>query len=598
MKIDAIRIYAEVLEQGIDFKEYILKSFPSLKITNVYTKKGRSEFRDSDTYIDRIRKCKDVDVLISIISDKKEYPLLMVEYSTAVPTDDHKMQRSDVYYWSSKFNVPMMKIYPSEKGMNQSFGGGDKFNDEMEMALSYANGGVFFPIKWKTIEGLDTLKTKEGALSCIYYSDDIFKIINNLIKVFKEKNDFLSFFDRVRSLYYEKNKLILNSFTRKKMCSYIVNSTRFNWINDKYLTSKINRFGHAMDPDRGVLYFANMLVGIDNCITEIQVNRNSIDGRGGYKALFDATPHEKILLKFVSEIYNNKNNVMSSSDAISILECSLNIKKWELFRKVNEKEYIIEDEKLRKFFNNSPSITAKSIFFLSLKLILTDKDRNIICTISWGYNPVKEFLNSLICKNFKPLNIKELSIADAKEDIITFASVALYKKMLCELIAVSYPGAQGDRCILIGKGRNVDRKYIDIIALKKEKITANVFLQESKDNFSKSANDVKKLNEIISSKIDIDGLKELIHKVTLLEKSKISQDIKISIGSKYSSDIANYDVDYIFMFDIDNSKFDKTIIKYSVALIDTSLLLAFKPLLDKDGKLKGTLEFDKIFIIN
>ena len=123
-------------------------------------------------------------------------------------------------------------------------------------------------------------------------------------------------------------------------------------------------------------------------------------------------------------------------------------------------------------------------------------------------------------------------------------------------------------------------------------------MQESKDNFSKSANDVKKLNEIISSKIDIDGLKELIHKVTLLEKSKISQDIKISIGSKYSSDIANYDVDYIFMFDIDNSKFDKTIIKYSVALIDTSLLLAFKPLLDKDGKLKGTLEFDKIFIIN
>lgn len=231
-------------------------------------------------------------------------------------------------------------------------------------------------------------------------------------------------------------------------------------------------------------------------------------------------------------------------------------------------------------------------------MILTDKDRNIICTISWGYNPVKEFLNSLVCENFNPLNIKELSIADAKEDVITFASVALYKKMLCELVAVSYPGAQGDRCILIGKGRNVDRKYIDIIALKKEKISANVFLQESKDNFSKSAKDVKKLNEVISSKEDIDGLKELIHKVTLLEKNKISQDIKISIGSKYSADIANYDVDYIFMFDIDNSKFDKTVIKYSVALIDTNLLLAFKPLLDKDGKLKGALEFDKIFIIS
>jgi len=124
MRIEQIRIYAEVLEQGIDFGDYVRQSGYTGIINNVYTKKAHGEFSPTDSIIDRIRKVKDVDVLISAISEGKEHPLLMVEYSTAVPTDDHKMQRSDVYYWSAVFSVPMMKISPTEKGMSQDFGGG------------------------------------------------------------------------------------------------------------------------------------------------------------------------------------------------------------------------------------------------------------------------------------------------------------------------------------------------------------------------------------------------------------------------------------------------------------------------------------------
>ena len=40
----------------------------------------------------------------------------------------------------------------------------------------------------------------------------------------------------------------------------ISDSTRFLW-QENNLKVKINRFGHAMDPDRGVLFFANMLLG-------------------------------------------------------------------------------------------------------------------------------------------------------------------------------------------------------------------------------------------------------------------------------------------------------------------------------------------------
>ena len=94
MKIDTIRIYAEVLEQGLDFKEYINQINKDYDIVNIYTKKVRGNLSSEDSLTDRIRKSKDVDVLITIISNNKEYPLLMIEYSTAVPTDDHKMQRS------------------------------------------------------------------------------------------------------------------------------------------------------------------------------------------------------------------------------------------------------------------------------------------------------------------------------------------------------------------------------------------------------------------------------------------------------------------------------------------------------------------------
>ena len=45
-----------------------------------------------DSILQKITKLKDFDIAITIVSKKPEIPILMVEYSTAVPTDDHKMQ--------------------------------------------------------------------------------------------------------------------------------------------------------------------------------------------------------------------------------------------------------------------------------------------------------------------------------------------------------------------------------------------------------------------------------------------------------------------------------------------------------------------------
>lgn len=593
MKVSEIRIYSEVLEQGIDFKEYLSHIVDSgIKIKNIYTKKSRGEITNQDSLVDRIRKSKDIDVLITCISNNKEYPFLMIEYSTAVPTDDHKMQRSDVYYWSSIYKIPMMKIYPISKGMDQKFGGGNKFTDELEIFLAYNKGALFYPIQWNTIEGTNTLATKDNALSCINFSSEIKQILKNLYSIFSNKDNFDDFYTELRNDYYNKTRNFLTKYTKNDLHKLIVNSSRFRWENNK-LVSKINRFGHAMDPDRGVLYFTNMLVGADNCITEIQINRSSVDGRGGYRSLFDASPRETLLRKKVDDLINNQGNIFSSDDAINLFGTALCIEQWNLFTKKENNKYYIKDDVLRKFLFKCPSITSKCIFYLSTQLILTDQTRKVICCIEWNFNIVNEYLDSLNVTNYNPITIKELSFNDVKEDLITFASVELYKTLKCKLVAVSYPGAQGDRCVLLGEGRNVLRTYIDIIAIKESNLKVTVFLEECKDSIVKSKSDALKLNKFINSQEQVDSLKNLIRKTN---SNNNLDEIKISVGAKYSKNIPYLDVDYIFMFNIENNQ-DKTIINYSVALIDTSLINMFSALSNENGKLKGEIVLEKLFII-
>lgn len=596
MKIDSIRIYAEVLEQGLDFKEYLTKSGISCPILNVYTKKIIGEITSDDSLVDRIRKSKDIDVLITAISDTEEFPILMIEYSTAVPADDHKMQRSDVYYWGAIYKVPTMKIYPNNKGMNQDFGGGDKIEDLDEMLLAHRVGGCFYPIQWTNIPGYDVLETKKNALSCIKENIEIQETINQILKSFQKSKSFESYYDSIFEQYSKKVKEEACDKNRKSKepKDLIVDSTRFKWNGSK-LSVKINRFGHAMDPDRGVLFFVNMLVGNENTVAEIQINRSSdFSARGGYKSLFDAAPKEKEMGEYVKELIRNQNNVFTDQNALHILNSVWGLPT-NFMTKKSEGEYVIEDSHLYEFLIKHSSMVTKSIFFLATELILTDKDRKVICSISWKNNSIKRYKEALFGKNFTPVKVVPLTNSAAKEDIVTFASVELYKKLQYDLLAVSYPGAQGDRCVLIGQGKKVLRTYIDIIAYEETEKGITVFLEECKESIAKSYADADKLNDLIGDAEKVDGLKRLCKKVT--GQSNISA-IQTGIGAKHSVFTKSLNVDYIFMFSVSNDKSEKeTIIEYSVAVINTKLVDKFKPLINNEGKLIGEFKLDKIYAI-
>ena len=594
MKIDVIRIYAEVLEQGIDFKEYFQSIGIECPIINIYTKKVHGEIFSSDSLVSRIRKSKDVDVLITAICNNQEFPLLMVEYSTAVPTDDHKMQRSDVYYWGAAYKTPIMKIYPLNKGMAQDFGGGNKITDADEIVLAKHHGAIFYPIQWHTMPDSYVLNTKPNALSCIASNNEIKTVLSQLLKCFDDNSNIESFYNSLLLNYDQQYSHILTQRNVNNIKSLITNSTRFRWEDDN-LTVKINRFGHAMDPDRGVLFFVNMLVGVDHTVTEIQINRDlDFNARGGYAALFDALSRKNELSSYVKNLIRTQNNIFSDENALHIFVTALNLPT-SLFTKVSTAKYTIDDVSLYEFLIKHPSISIKSIFFLSSKLILTDQYRRTICSVSWNSTPIKQYLNTLYEANYTSLEISSLSHSAAKEDIITYASVELYKKMQCDLLAVSYPGAQGDRCILSGGiGRKVLRTYIDIIAYHENAGVATIYLQECKDEISRSVGDARKLNSFITDEEKLRGLSTIYKKIRGHE-SPLS--LNIGIGAKYSSMPPAMDVDYIFMFRIDDSCTEKTVVNYNIAIINTKLLKDFEILTDCDGKLIGSLELDKIYIV-
>ena len=594
MNISEIRIYSEVLEQGLDIGSYIERTGFNGPIKNCYTKKVGGKFSSDDSLIDRIRKVKDADILISAISNSEEYPILMIEYSTAVPTDDHKMQRSDVYYWGAVFKVPVMKISPTDKGMDQHFGGGSRITDIQEQRLAFERGALFYPIKWASSQ--DVLPTKSNALSCIPYQQSIQDTIQLIITVFSDELTFNDFYNSLLVFYEKTFSESLSKTPISLVRSSIVNSTRFHWYNKK-LSVKINRFGHAMDPDRGVLYYANMLVGAANTITEIQVNRpTDTAGKSSYKSLFDRSSREAELISYVNDIIKNNNNIFTDENALYVLTQGLNIYDSSIsFIPVKPHEYRIDDNLLLDFLLTHKSIAVKSIFFLSTELRLTDKNRTPICTIKWNEAPISEYLNHINTSKHRPISISPLTIHRASEDIITFASVELYKKLQCKLLAVSYPGAQGDRCILTkGSGRTVLRTYIDIIAYRDKDDKIQVFLEECKDHFSKSQSDIDKLNNIVSDQDNLNGLKLLFKKT--IGNSSI-ENIYTSVAAKEVQTLPRFLVDYIFMFTLSSDQ-NYTYIDYTVALVNTSLVQAFKALENNQGKLVGRLRYNHIFTID
>ncbi len=581
MILNEIRIYSEVFEQGLYFLEHIEEIIEEeIPIQIIMINKSR-------TYIDTslialLRNQKKFDLLIAVIindnGQQREIPILFVEYSTAVQTDDHEWQRFDGLFWAIYYQIPYLKI-SSEGRVSQTagteFGGGSNLSIEDEQYLIRQNNGVMHHIHWESLGSSQYLRTHEQYYSCPPHQESLENLLNSIFNTLYDADSIPNFYNT----YFQNNSNLVMPTTYNDIFPP-ANSERLNWnptANEFKL--KVNRFGHAMDPERGGLAFfkliSDSLENHFNVIAEFQIQRDVLRGRKSYKALFDGVGRERELLQLATQIFNS-GNLIDADNAIRIFKMATNTERLFNNSQRNLISIILNDTSLSEFLHQSLNSTIKNILLYANSIILTDLDRNEIVRIEWNHQIVETYFRNKKNRIFTqliPLPLRSLEYRDMKEDLITYSCIRLLRNCGLRILAVSYPDAQGERCILIGEGRQTQRKFIDIIAISERDIDYDVLLQENKEDLNNSGirSDLEKLIDIRDNNIQC--LRILID--NLIGEGRDLTNVYIGIGGKNREDIQHANIDYIIMITLENILHQAQRINWTIGIVNMELLPIF-----------------------
>lgn len=580
-----IRIYCESYEQGLYLKSYIDENVKYDNVTKelIYTK-GAFKNHESESVISKIKKYKDFDALISVItSDNKEIPVTVIEFSNSVPTDDHKLQRYDFIFWSAFHNIPSIKISPSQM-YNTDFGGGSVINLADEYYAVLKMNGIFYHVDIPLIDGTDYAQVDNERNSCPPYLTELKLLIDKFLLFFTDSKSAKDFYNKSLSDY---EKYVKENFEFRELI--FANSSRYQFSSDKTLTLKVNRFGHGMDPEKGAICFWGTKY-INKLDIKFEMQRST---KEKYKSLYDGC-RESITLPIVNDILDNQNNIFTSDVAFSLFKIATTTENLFLNSNKNDNVVVINDEDLVEYAKNGSSVINLLLKF-GRKIILTNLDGSIILEIHWNNLLLDKFYkilkDQMLDISFKPLPLREYTNNEMSEDLVTYANVEIFKANEMINISASYPGAQGDRKVLIGATRNVIREYYDVISLKKiEDNIYDVVIQENKSSISGSREDVDKLNKLINDYERKAGLQELISKV--YNPIEINEHF-IGIGGKPSA--VNYvKVNYMMIVEL----FDNYELAWSILTPEQKTFKLFEKLVNNDGDLRGTISLYPIFVVS
>ena len=266
------RVYYECLEQGYNYIMPIINGALKGYDTRVFLVRRPKKSNDlNEGSIAAILQMTTPDALITGISDDgKEIPLILVEFTEAVTTEDHELQRtygaiaaylSDCYY---------LKV-AGEKQSEKVFGGAS-YNpySTPRIFIDKVNYEGYIISKWETEKDNNyTLRRNEEFLSCPPSMDIFNDTITSVVKSFVE-NDATWYVDSISLLKardsYKKYRALVDAATgaddllKGWMGRRDSNMNKLRYfVSDKSIGAKINRFGHAMDPDRGILTFISFL---------------------------------------------------------------------------------------------------------------------------------------------------------------------------------------------------------------------------------------------------------------------------------------------------------------------------------------------------
>lgn len=488
-----IRIYYECLEQANDYILPIIQQVANDKLNFTLVKRPRNP-KQLKGVMSAIQSLTTPDILLTGIDKNIEYPLALLEFTEAVTTEDHELQRT--YGAVASYLANMFYVKISGHKQSEKVFGGAEYNpySTPKILIEKLNYEGFIIAEWKTEGNQYTLERSFELPACPpeipILTDTLQSIIkgfvdnttnwySNSLKVLKQTKSYKAYFKEIESSVSSKD--LLKTWKEREDRNNNLNKLRY-FVRKEWVGAKINRFSHAMDPDRGILTFISFVFSKTHSIYGIYA---LVRPRSTDELKDEMTSLKSLKLKLNAALGKDEGG----------------IPQWfadELKNIVKTAKSIDEEINFQPIWDKYKTQIAENKVVMTIAYFLDGLylNHNGIKLVWDRYkmlgNAKSDFLE-LLKKRFDftkfvaptPTEIIENEV-DEDEVTYTIAHRLLIPNKF-RIVSISYPGSQGGGAILPEpeKGKAQPREYPDIIALTPEKYkTTDVILNESKGMFN------------------------------------------------------------------------------------------------------------------
>jgi hypothetical protein len=549
------------LEQAENYIKPIVEQIVDIKPADIVLVKRPKTAKDlNHGSIAAIQTMTTPDALITGITSGREYPLALIEFTEAVTTEDHELQRTYGAIAAYLAGAYYLKL-AGEKYSEKEFGGA-KYNPFSTPKIFIDEVGYegYIIADWKTEKGSKyTLQRNSKYPSCPPDIAILTATLQSAVSAFisSEKDWFKrSLVALKQDKSYQTYRKQVDSATSAKdlleawKCRRDSNLNKLRYVvKPRFVAAKINRFSHAMDPDRGILTFISFLFSETRQVFGIYA---LVRPRGNDLMKQALTTLSEMRCKLDAALEMDKGGI---PDWL-INELKKAAKKAKSLNEVIDFQFVWEKHKAQIIEN-------KVVMTLAYFLDGIYLNHNGVC-LKWD----KRKLVNSTSKNFlpafsayfgfsdytKPTPIIE-AMNEVDEDEVTYTIV---HKILIpngfKIVSVSYPGSQGGGAILPNPelGKAQPREYHDVIALPPTNSKIDVILNESKGMFTKSSVE-KDLEKILRYKTDSKlktALKETLFVAQVIDKNKKLRNIVVGVAfgvkNGTTTDWQPDNVDFIF----------------------------------------------------
>ncbi|AKL72411.1 hypothetical protein IMCC26256_11105 [Actinobacteria bacterium IMCC26256] len=441
---EELRIYYECLEQARHFVAPIAQTATGILADPIFIEISKATAKSVIAKsLAMGLALRNPDAIVTVVRESVEIPLVWIEFTTQVYTEDHALQGFNSFVAAGNANIPFVKIV-ARRVSASDHGGATNFDYRQPFRILWRDYGTpSVQLEWPLSEDATTALRNLEHKACP--PEDLG--LGELLEVaYKGACSGGSASEAIRD-YAIVSRTPLAQNIAENMADVGVHierlrSTRFYRRADGRWELKFNRWGHSMDPERGMAEFYGSLLKVP-----LAGRLNDPKANNAEEALVALRRHTGINIPLAAL--------------------------------TNKRIFQAEQFILNSALNRAGLIIA----WYCDEFTIGDRDGNTLVTIKWVLG--------------KPDGLKVLfSTADVtkivekthvtEDDVTYVVANETYPKNGFVIQSVSYPGAQGDLGVLTGAGRAVRRKFFDVIATKIVGAKTVISITESKGSAQRS----------------------------------------------------------------------------------------------------------------